>query len=184
MAKQKGKAAAKLTAGVDKVVAAIAGALESVETGGNVVTQVCNIAKQIFRGEPVPAHDAEYIANEVAKRRGWSEVSARPRKSDVRTLLSTYDRLPAAVTAYKKKSPTFSWHTAMLLARSLKSNAPTKAVAITLGKAKSKVAVKMTPAHKLGMAVGIIKKLDTRSPNIIAFRAAFATLCKKYSINY
>lgn len=41
-----------------------------------------------------------------------------------------------------------------------------------------------TPAQKLGMAIGIIKNVDTKSAKVIAFRQELAKLCAKHGIAY
>jgi hypothetical protein len=170
-----------LAKGIDKVVSVISGALETVESGGNVVTQVCNIAKQIYRGESIPAADMKYICGEVAKRRGWSEKSAKIRMSEVRTVLNTYTQLPDAIVKFKKQSPTFSWHNAMMLARALKANpsAPTKAVSIALGRVQAGTKPKGGKTR-----VAILMKSALNTSNIPAeLKQAIYRLCKAHNLN-
>lgn len=53
-------------------------------------------------------------------------------------------------------------------------------------KATEKPAAKeaKTPDQKLGMAIGIIKNLDTRKKSLIEFRKELAKLCAKHGVSY
>ena len=53
-------------------------------------------------------------------------------------------------------------------------------------KAVSQLTAKTSTKRKvtIGMGLGIIKNLDTRARNIIAFRKELATLCAKHGIKY
>jgi hypothetical protein len=188
MAKQKEKPAEKLTAGIDKVVTAFNEAFEATEQSGGLVAQVCNTVKQIFKGDAITKVDEDYIVNEVAKRREWADSTERSGKSRVRTLCKVYARFVPAVEAYKrhKDAPrVFSWHIAMMLATAIKNEkSVADAIAVTIKKQGSGSGATKSLAQKLGMAVGIIKKIDSKSKDFNAFRDAFEKLCKKHSVNY
>lgn len=185
--KKKGKAEApKATAGRDRVARVFAKAYDAVETAGNVVTQVCNAALAVFKGQPIPKADMDYIISEIARERKWSDASARTRGSEIRSILSVYNRLDDAIAMFKKKADGFTWHNAVWLARHLKNEPNTKkAVANALNNSGGSKRVQ-TPAQKLGMAIGIITKLPKRvgSVNVIEFRKDLARICRKHGVPF
>ena len=103
------------------VATALAKAYEALDDQSSIVTQVCNSATAVFKGEAIQKHDMEAIIAKLAKLRNWSDASRKVRSSEVRAVLKNYDRLPEAIAAYKSKADTnhFSWHMAVKLARVL-----------------------------------------------------------------
>jgi hypothetical protein len=87
-------------------------------------------------------------------------------------------------------APTLTRPCLWQLARAIEkaSNVQTvKETVATFIKQKTTAPVSASPKsvqQKLGMAVGIIKKLDSRAKNIVAFRKDFAKLCREHGIAY
>lgn len=102
---------------------ALAKAYEAIDDQSSIVTQVCNSAMAVFKGKPIAKHDMEAIVDKVAELRNWSDKSKASRASEVRAMLSVYDRLPNAIDAYRKKAECdkFTWHNAVTLARHVRS---------------------------------------------------------------
>ncbi len=105
--------------GAGKVAAAIAKVYGIVAQNGNVITQCVSSAMSVYKGADIPKKDLSAIADKVAMLRKWTPASAGPRKSEVRKILRVYPRLPEAIAAYAKKHDSFTWHTAVKLARCL-----------------------------------------------------------------
>ena len=97
-----------------------------------------------------------------------------------------------AISAYSResKAPTLTRVRLFGLARKVKAAADYTHVKLTVSQfvadlnAKPSKGAAKTPAQKLGMGLGIIKNLQTRSPKVIEFRRKLAALCKEYDIAY
>ena len=115
----KKETAAQVNKGAGKVAAAIAKVYGIVAQNGNVITQCVTSAMSVYKGADIPKRDLSAIADKVAMLRKWTPASSGPRKSEVRKILRVYPRLPEAITAYARKHDSFTWHTAVKLARCL-----------------------------------------------------------------
>ena len=168
--------------GASKVAAAIAKVYGVVAQNGNVITQSVTSAQQVYKGAKIPKADLSAIADTVARLRGWTPASAGPRKSEVRKILRVYTRLPEAIQAYAKKHDSFTWHTAVKLARCL-NREPALKQALALMDQKSE-AKEITPLKAVGNAVSKIMNLDTRAAKIMGFQDALESLCETHGIDW
>lgn len=181
MSKQASKAAVKATAGISKVANAIAKAYATQAESGNVITQVCKIAAQVFKGKDANSTDLKEIAASVARQRGWSPASSGPRMSEVKKIVRQYKRIPEAVTTYLKKHDTFSWHTAMRLITCL-GKEPSNAIALRAMDVSNKEKQAARPAKVIGLAVSRIMNVDSRASKIVSFQGALESLCETHDI--
>ncbi len=145
----------------------------------NVVKHVCKVATDLYGGDYLPSQDVEFVVNQVAKERGWTTASAQARKSEMRTILATYDQLPAACSAFLKQVGTLTWHNAVRLGRELIS------ADLNISKAVRN-AVNKTPepksqAEQMKQACRRIARLSPGG-KMGTFRLEFVTLCGKHNI--
>lgn len=174
--------APKVNKGANKVAYAIAKVYGIVAGNGNVITQCVSSAMQVYKGAAIPKKDLSVIADKVAQLRQWTPASAGPRKSEVRKILRVYPRLPEAIVAYARKHDSFTWHTAVKLARCLnREPALKKALALMEALPKPKP---MTPVKACGNAVSRIMNLDTQSAKINAFQQGLESLCDTHGIDW
>ncbi|MEE8538554.1 MAG: hypothetical protein V3S54_01970 [Woeseiaceae bacterium] len=183
MSKSTGKAAVKATVGISKVANAIAKAYATQAESGNVITQVCKVAAQVFKGKDANTTDLKEIAKGVARQRGWTPASAGPRMSEVRKIVRNYKRIPEAVTSYMRKHETFSWHTAMRLITCL-NREPALNQALKLMDVGNAVKLAAKPAKVIALAVSRIMNVDTRSTSIVNFQTALESLAEKHGVNW
>lgn len=173
----------KVNKGATKVANAIAKVYEIVGNQGNVVTQCVTSAMSVYKGAKVPKADLSFIADNVARIRSWTVMSAKVRKSEVRKILRVYDRLPEAIDAYTAKHDSFTWHTAVKLARCL-DREPALRSALALMDAKS-ASVSITPAKALSAAIGRAMNVEARSGTSAAkFQIALEQLCETHNIDW
>ena len=167
--------------GATKVASAVAKVFGDVAKQGNIITQCVIAVKAVYKGAEVPKADQSFIANNVARQRGWSERSAASRKSEVRKILRNYMTIPEAMQLYSKKADTFTWHEAMRLCVSLNGgNTPKQAVAALLS---ANTATKTVNAVKrFATLITGIQNLETRSTKIIAFRKDLTALLAKHNL--
>ena len=152
---------APVNKGAGKVAAAIAKVYGIVAQNGNVITQCVTSAHAVYKGADIPKKDLSAIADKVAQLRKWTPASSGPRKSEVRKILRVYPRLPEAITAYARKHDSFTWHTAVKLARCLgREPALNKALALMDAMPKADPA---TPLELCGKATRRLINLDTTS---------------------
>lgn len=178
MAKQE----SKVSKGATKVAGAIAKVFETVSKQGNILTQCVSSVSSVYRGKPVPAQDIAFIANNVARIRGWSSASAGPRKSEVRKIVRNYTRLPEAMQKIGAANGNFTWHDAMRLLTCLNAEpALGKALARFSTKTTAKI---VTPLKALGTAVSKIMNLDTRASKITKFQTDLEHLCVTHGIDW
>ena len=183
MSKKASKADVKTTVGISKVANAIAKAYATQAESGNVITQVCKVAAQVFKGKDANTSDLREIARTVAELRGWTPASAGPRMSEVRKIVRNYKRIPEAVTAYLRKHDTFSWHTAMRLMTCLNAEPALNQALKRMD--KSNVAKALAkPGKVIASAISRIMNVDTRSANIVSFQTALESLCEKHNVDW
>lgn len=183
MSKSASKATVKATVGISKVANAIAKAYATQAESGNVITQVCKVAAQVFKGKDANVTDLKEIAKGVAEARGWTPASAGPRMSEVRKIVRNYKRIPEAVDAYLKKHDTFSWHTAMRLITCLNRE---PAIRIALGLMEKSNATKEAarPLKVIGLAVSRIMNVDSKAGKIVNFQTGLEALAEKYGVSW
>ncbi len=144
----------KITASVhNKIVSALSNSYASYETGGSLVTQVCDVAMAALKGEEIP-HDArKLIIADVAAARGWKDKALKSRSSEVNVVLKAYATLGEAVKAFtKRNSGKCQWHDTMKLARRINAgDSVNAAVTAAFTKGTSK------PANPAGRVAGALK---------------------------
>ncbi len=181
MAGKAKKTEAKVNKGAAKVANVIAKVYEIVGKSGNVVTQCVTSAQSVYKGATIPQQDLVFIANNVSRIRKWTSASATVRKSEVRKILKQYTRLPEAIDAYCAKHDTFTWHSAVKLARCL-DREPAMRPALALMEAR--VAEADSPLKALGKAVSKAMNVDTKTVRIVAFQEGLEQLCEQHNINW
>jgi len=168
-------------AGASKVANVIAKVFDALSSNGNVITQCVSSLRSVYRGSDVPVQDIAFIADNVARIRGWSDKSAGPRKSEVRKIVRNYTSLDEAVKLYKKKSATFTWHECMkLLTQMNKEQTTRQAVAACLVTAAP---TKVAAPKQLASLLTRISNIETRSAKIIAFRIDLNKLAAKHGLD-
>lgn len=183
MSKSTGKTAVKATAGISKIANAIAKAYATNDSSGNVITHVCKIAAQVFKGKDANSTDLKEIAASVARQRGWTPASAGPRMSEVKKIVKQYQRIPEAVKAYTRNGKAFTWHTAMRLITCL-NREPALRPALSLMDSSSKAKEAARPAKVIALAVSRIMNIDTRASKLVSFQSALEGLCETHEINW
>ena len=146
---------------------------------------------QVYDGYDLAHEDfAEDVKQMLAKIRegaNWKGTSSEAsRKNDAKTIILGYNGLGDACDTWVEKGMSLNRQIVLHLARALPES---KTINAAIAKAKAKAAntgsgKKKTPAQKIGMGLGIIKKTQTNSAKIIAFRKELAALCKEHGIPY
>ena len=166
--------------GATKVAATISKVYDTVSKSGNIVTQCVSAVQQVYRGAEVPKADLAFIADNVARSRGWSSKSAQSRKSEVRKIVRNYLRIPEALKLYTAKVDSFTWHDAIKLTTQLnKDQTVRQAVSAMLSAPKAKAPTAMSV---FGASINRIKNIETRSKKIIAFRKDLTKLLDKHGL--
>lgn len=148
----------------------------------SIVTQCVSACAAHFQGDTPDAKAIKEFADGVAEIRGWSESSARARKSEVRNIVRNYQRLPAAVDAVRNDSRNegFTWHNAVKVARLCKTHSTDKAlVAAYYDTPPPK---RVTPTAKIDKALDVIAETTTTSKKYKAFQADVLKLAAKHGI--
>ena len=132
----------QITAAVhNRIVNAFTAALDSVESSGNLVTQVCDVAMSALKGEEIPADARKLIVSDIASNRGWKDKTLRARSSEINVVLRAYSNLSDAVKLFtKKNNGKCQWHDSMKLARRLNAGdnvSQAVAAAFVRGESKS-----------------------------------------------
>lgn len=86
----------------------------------SLVTQVCEITKDVFGTQIPDVKQQKEIAEGVAEEKGWQGRSADSRKSEVRAVLRSHDVLDemcGAIIDDKRNDGSFTWHNAIKAAR-------------------------------------------------------------------
>ena len=170
---------------VTAIATTIAKGLATVNGTGSLLTQVCKVARSMFKGKPIPKVDIDAILDDLVSRMGWKGPTADVRRSEYKSVLAQYDKLEEAMEAFKKRSGKCTWHDGIALSRLLKSNPPSKA-AIAHGKRGHSGTT--TPGHKVPRAdakkrVAVsVKSLLKLTKLEREFRDALAELCGEFGI--
>lgn len=135
------------------IVASFCNALDTNESTGSLVTQVCDTAQRFLKGEDINEGDRANIVADIAKARGWKGPSLRSRSSEVNVVLRSYAKLPEAVKLFSTKAKAVHWHDSMKIARRLNAG-DSIAQAVKAAFATKGQSVKSTPQ---GRAAGALK---------------------------
>lgn len=149
-----------------------------------VVETALDIANEVWNtyGDEVTNEVASELANEID-----GKVAARTSEWKAFMLAVPYG-LPEALKFYPSTGDTLTRVKLFALCRELRKHdfdkyrTTVRNFVKNLGKVKG--SKNMTPEQKLGMGLGVIKKIETKSRKVIEFRKALAALCKEYGINY
>ncbi len=177
MAKQEKE---QVNKGASKVASTIAKVFDTVSKQGNIITQCVTSVKAVYRGADVPVTDERFIADNVARIRGWSAASASARKSEVRKIVRNYLTIPEAVEMYVKKHGGLSWHQAMQLATQLNKGLTCRQAVLAMT-TKAEVP-KVAAPKQIAALLTRISNIETRSSKIIAFRKDLSALVSKHGL--
>lgn len=125
MSKKQATEVVKPSAKCSGIAKAMGEALESLASQtANIVTHVCDKAKEAYGGEDIPEVDAIEIARLVSVDKGWPTSGAKKRsgdsrRSEVRAILRAYTSLGKACDLFHKRVGTFNWHDGVALARAI-----------------------------------------------------------------
>ena len=172
---------------VNAISGAITTALREVNGTGSLLTQVCEVARKLYRGVEIPAIDVEAILVDLAQRMGWKPGAATDsRRSEYKAVLKTYHVLPEATKAYRAKTGTCTWHNGIALARLINGKAKgnaARAVTMYANNRKSKGSAPKTSGDAKASAASAIKRV-LKLPHLPrAFLSQLRELCDEYSIN-
>ena len=168
---------------VNAIASAIADGLKQVNGTGSLVTQVCNVARSLFKGKPIPAIDLSATLAELSSRMGWKGAAERVRHSEYRAVLTQYAQLPEAMRLFRDKAERCSWHDGIALARLMKSGAsPSKAAASHNKRGKSRAAAPANRKDAKRIAGTALKRIIGLTQIEKGFRDALKELCAEYSI--
>jgi hypothetical protein len=173
----------EINKGAGKVAAGIANVLAKVATQGNVITQCVTSIKGVYRGAEVPKADIEFIAETVAKARGWTVKSRGPRMSEVRKIVRNYASITDACNKLAKKLDVFTWHTAMRLVTQLNKDQTVNQAVAAVVSGVNKPAADRPWEQVLKSAVTSIQNIPSRAGKLKAFRVDLAKLLDKHGLN-
>jgi hypothetical protein len=105
-----------MNTGLKAIVAAFVSAYETAENTGSKLADVCKIANATYKGKEVPDEDAENIVQALCDARGWTEKSAKVRKSEARKVLGVYNVLPEGIKHLRDTNGACNWRDALKLA--------------------------------------------------------------------
>ena len=102
---------------VNAIAGAITSGLREVNGTGSLLTQVCKVAQQMYRGKAIPKIDVTAILDDLSQRMGWKGPAAEVRRSEYKAVLNAYHALPEATSIYRAKQGACTWHNGIALAR-------------------------------------------------------------------
>ncbi len=173
------------------IASAIDGAITTSQTiGAELVTQCVTVCQKFYRGKEIPKDDREAILDTLAVMRGWSDKSAKSRKSEARALLQFYPMLLELVAGFRKKNGgNCTWHDVVKLAREVGKHSGkrrvTSAVNALIERSEATAVkpgdLKRSEAKaKIAASVKTILKMKAVES---AFRVSLAELCEEYRIS-
>lgn len=183
---------AKLDAkGRSAIVKAIGDAAASLGGNGNIVTHVCEVARQYAKGDALSDADQKSIMRSAAQ---LPSIKGQPNPrtranilSRWSTVLQTYNLIPEADKQLRASVGAVNWHAVMMLATKLKRDPNTKKAASAVAKSikttgKAAVGPKNAKAAKAALAMMIKRavKLDHLPAQLVKALNAFAD---KHSLN-
>lgn len=168
---------------VTAISGAITRGLREVQGTGSLLTQVCKVAQQMYRGKAIPKIDLAAILADLADRMKWNGATAQVRSSEYKAVLETYHMLPEAMKALDTKVGRCSWHDGIALARLLKSTGNiNRAVAQHSKRGKNRGAAVRTSSDAKASAAAKIKSVLKLPHMPRAFLSQLRELCGEYGI--
>lgn len=149
-----------------RIATAFCSALDNVSNTGSIVTQVCDVARSIMRGKPIPDADMDSIIADIAAARKWKGPALKVRSSEARTVLATYAELPEAIKAAQDKGAC-NWHFALKMARLIKRGKSATAAVSAARKASTRAEVPIE-----GRIAALLKRMVKDSPRKLSKAAA------------
>lgn len=140
----------------------VADAMGSLDNQTSIVTQCVTFCRKHFGNEVPPKADVNDFANKVAEYRGWSESSAKVRKSEVRNLVRAHTRLDSVCKRLVKELDSFTWHNAIKAARLIHKNPSASDAAICKMYFEEKKANHKTQSQKVIDAAKTIANMTGR----------------------
>lgn len=102
---------------VNAISGAITSGLREVNGTGSLLTQVCKVAQQMYRGKAIPKIDVAAILDDLSQRMGWKGPASEVRRSEYKAVLGAYHALPEATAIYRARQGACTWHNGIALAR-------------------------------------------------------------------
>ena len=140
-----------------------------------------------YNGKDIDKAQQDDILSKIENDASWKgSASAGARVSEYRACLIAYPYyLAEACKWFRKEFGELRRVHMLKLAREVVKHESWKDAVTTVVKAfKAKKSTGTGRAATIGMGLGIIKNLQTRKRNIIAFRKELVKLCKKFDIAY
>ena len=149
----------------------------------SIVTQCVSACAAHFQGDTPDAKSIKEFADGVAEIRGWSESSARARKSEVRNIVRNYVRLPAAIKAVtdSPKCEGFTWHNAIKVARLCKDHKSD--AALVKAYFETKPSKHVTPLQKIKKSLTTVLETTTTSKDWLAVQDEISKLLAKRNLS-
>lgn len=175
---------------VRKVASAISGIESRVaDTMVQVAADIASTCREVFGGLE-PAKDVlAAIVNTVAETASWSGTKSEDaRKSELRAVIKAYPDIGVAAKCFRKEYGELRREHFIKLARMLPGQeTPQLAAWNCAAWFEDRADNKGSGGGKaatLGMGLGIIKNVQSKARNVIAFRKELAILCTKHGITY
>ena len=172
------KTVVKAVSGMDSVVS---------QTLQSVVMKLVDACTATYGGEDMTKSDILAVQDAVTADAPWKGTSSEgARRSEIKACLKAYPYyFHEAVRSFRLGFGELRRTHILMIARELPKHENWKdAVATVITRVKAKVKAGSGRVGTIGMGLGIIKKVQTRKRNEVAFRKELAALCKKHNINY
>ena len=170
---------------VSAIASAISKGLKEVGGTGSLLHSCVTIARQHYKGKPMPKHDIDATLDDLATTQAWKGRTADIRKSEYRAVLLAYATLPEAMKAFSAKAGRCSWHDGIALSRLLRTKKPAAAAAAHANRGKAAKTAKPGDLAR-GDAKAAIAKFAKRVLKMTKvereFRDALKELCGEFSI--
>lgn len=178
------------TNGLKSLVHVVADVFDTAHSTGTLLDRMCQAFTDKYAGDDVPDSDADFICDEVARIRQWSESSMKARKSELRAIMSVYPKLPEAMTMLrnsKKNDRPVTFEAGLKLARALKKDGATAKTAVAAYIDGRNAANKMDPADRdldasKKSARTHVKRILEHVALPRQFRNALRDLCEEHGI--
>jgi hypothetical protein len=130
----KDKTSSLSSTAISAIASSFVDALNTNESTGSLVTQVCDVARKYLKGEAMTDDDRASIVTNIASAKGWKRNVLKQRSSEVNVVLKAYHALPEAIELLTKRNDgRAQWHDSMKLARRINAGDSTqKAVAFAM----------------------------------------------------
>lgn len=167
---------------VTAITGAIVRGLTEVNGTGSLLTQVCKVAQQMYRGQPMPNIDVAATLDDLSTRMGWKGATRDVRRSEYKSVLEQYALLVEAMEALREKIGRCTWHDGIALSRLLKKHTITKSVSKHATRGSKAAVAPKTAGDAKASAASAIKRV-LKLPHLPrAFLTQLRELCDEYTI--